>query len=300
MRRAAALLGLIPLLGLTELALHCFFAARAPDGAEYAALGAELARLKQPGQPLVVAPDWAEPWVRQAAPGLFPLNELARADDASFASFLEVSLLGQSAPELDGFPFRDERAVGAFRVRRRQNPRYEPTRYDFVAAVDEGRAEVFTELDARRSECVFGERPRTETGGLHGHVAYPRRRHQCALGRFVGVTLIDDQDYRPRRCILAQPPESGSVVLRFAAVPAAARLVGFVGASYFLERDATRPQIELTLAANQRPLARRTFSGAEGWTRFDTPLGSEPADVEVHISALARGRADFCFSLEAK
>src|SRR6187455_3423057 len=97
------LLGLIPLLGLAELGLHQYFAVRAPQVEDYVALAPQLLKLKQSGVPVVVAPAWAEPLVRQAAPPAFPAVELTRPDDSAFASVLEVSLLGASAPELEGF-----------------------------------------------------------------------------------------------------------------------------------------------------------------------------------------------------
>ncbi len=300
MPRLSVLLALIPVLALDELAMHGVFATRAPGPAESAALGAELTKLTRPGEPVVVAPAWAEPWVRQASPASFPLAELARAEDRSFPAFWEVSLLGQHAPELAEFPIGEQHSVGAFSLRRRRNPRPELTRFDFVGAVDEGRAEVFTEFEQQREPCPFTQLAKSETGGLHGHVAYPRRRYACAGGRLVGVTLIEDRDYRPRRCVLAQAPDAGSVVLRFAALPRAARLVGFVGASYFLERHVTHPQIELGVRAGEGAELRRAVAGAEGWTRFELAPGPDSAPVEVRVRRLARGSAEFCFSLEAR
>jgi hypothetical protein len=299
MARSFALLGLIPLVGLAELGFHGFFAARAPDAADYAALGAELSKLKRPGEPVVVAPAWAEPWVRQAAPGAFPLNELARAEDRSFSAFWEVSLLGQSAPDLASFAVREQHTFGAFQLRRRQNPSPDPIRFDFVAAVDEGRAEVITQQAGQESACAFTEQAKSETGGLHGHAACPRRRYVCGGGRLVGVSVIEDRDYRPRRCVLAQPPDEGDVVVRFTAPPSSARLVGFVGAAYFLERDDARPRIELEVRAGERDELRRQFAGAQGWTRFELGRPAEP-QVEVRLRRLTRKNADFCFSLEAR
>jgi hypothetical protein len=209
-------------------------------------------------------------------------------------------LLGQVAPGLATFPVREQHSIGAFRVRRLENPRPEPTRFDFVSAVDAGQAEVFTELEQQPEACAFTEQAKGETGGLHGHVAFPRRRYACAGGRFVGVTLIEDRDYRPRRCVLAQPPTLGSVVVRFASPPAATRLVGFVGASYFLERGVTRPEVELSVAVGDQVSLRRAVAGAEGWARFELERGPDPAAVEVRLRRLTRKNADFCFSLEAR
>jgi len=299
MRRSSALLALVPLLGLAELGLHQYFAARAPGPDEYAALGRELSKLKQPRTPVVIAPAWAEPLLRAAAPAAFPLAELARPDDSAFAAFWEVSALGESAPELAGFSREQTRKVGAFSLSLRKNPHPQPTLFNFVSAVEAGQVEVFTELEGARMPCPLNPRARVETGGLHGHVAYPARRFECQRERFVGVSLVEDRDYRPRRCVLSRLPTSGSLVLRFNGVPRAPRLVGFAGFSWFLERDAQAPQVELTVRGAERELGRRLVAGADGWSRFE--LGAAEADVvEVSLRRLAASQSDVCFALEAR
>ena len=299
MRLPSLLLGLVPLLGLAELGLHQYFAQRAPGFEDYRALAPELLKLKQPGVPVVVAPAWAEPLLRQAAPAAFPIGELSRADDAGFASFLEVSLLGESAPELESFALERSLKIGAFRVSLRKNPRPDPARFDFVTAVDLGEVEVFTELDGQRTPCVFAKHAHSATGGLHGHVSYPRQRYECPGERFVGVTLIEDQAYRPRRCVLAQVPDSGSVVLRWNAVPATSRLVGFGGFSYFLERDVQRDEVELHVSEGEQSLGRYRAAGARGWSRFELTRNTPSGGIEVDVRRLTRSGGDFCFALEA-
>lgn len=300
MRLLSLLLGLVPLVGLAELGLHQFWAKRAPEQADYAALGPELIKLKQTGVPVVVAPQWAEPLLRQAAPPAFPAAELTRPDDTAFPAFLEVSLLGQSAPELEGFQVERSQHIGKFRLSWRRNPRPEPVLFDFVSAVDLGEVEVFTELNGERRPCPRGVRPRTATGGLHGHVAYPRQRFECSSNRLVAVTLIDDSAYRPRRCVLTQLPESGAVVLRFNSVPASKRLVGFTGFSYFLERDVENAQAELSVSELGQALGQKRAAGAEGWSRFELGRGSTLGSVEVSVRRLASESRDFCFALEAR
>lgn len=296
----ALLLGLIPALGLGELGLHQYFAGRAPDRQDYAALAPELLKLKQSGVPVVVAPAWAEPFVRQAAPAAFPAPEVTRADNSPFASFLEVSLLGASSPELGGFALQSTRRVGKFVVSLRQNPRPDPVKFDFVAAVASGEVEIFTELDGQRQACRATERARARTGGLHGHVAYPRQRYECRGGRIVAVSLIDDQDYRPRRCVLTQVPDDGLLVLSFSSVPASSRLVGFTGFSYFLERDNEADEVALGLSEGGRALGEQRAAGVRGWSRFEVGRGNTGGGVEVTVRKLARAAGDFCFALEAR
>jgi hypothetical protein len=300
MRSLSLLLGLIPILGLAELGLHQYFAARAPDFADYAALAPELLKQKPSGVPVVVAPAWAEPLVRQAAPPAFPVAELTRPDDSAFASFLEVSLLGASAPELEGFLVQRTQGIGKFQVSLRQNPRPEPVLFDFVTAVDLGEVEIFTDFEGQRRACPVNERPRASTGGLHGHVAYPRRRHECQGGRIVAVSVIEDQNYRPHRCVLAQPPDSGSILLRFSSVPASARLVGFAGFSYFLERDTPADEVALSVSEGGQVLGEQRAAGVRGWSRFEVKRGAARGAIEVNVRRLARSTGDFCFALEAR
>ena len=299
MSRLSLLLGLVPLLGLTELGLHQYFAQRAPEFQDYAQLAPALLKLKQAGMPVVVAPDWAEPMVRQAAPAAFPLAELTRADNSGFARFVEVSLLGQSAAELSEFPVTQTQAVGPFRISLHENPKAEKTSFDFVKAVDAGEVEVFADVDQQLRPCQRSERAHTSTGGLHGHVAYPRVRYECGGGRVVGVTLIEDQAYRAHRCILAQPPEGGRVVLRFSSVPASTRFVGFAGFSFFLERDVAADEIELRVEEAGSSLGQYRVSGARGWSRFEMQRGASDI-VEVKIRSLQPKAGDVCFALEAR
>jgi hypothetical protein len=300
MRRLSLVLGLVPLLGLAELALHRYLVARPPQFADYAALAPALLKLKQPGVPVVVAPSWAEPFVRQAAAAAFPLAELTRPDDSGFIGFLEVSLLGAHAPELERFPLTKSEQFGKFQLSWRQNPKPDPVLFDFVSAVDRGEVEIFAELEGVRRPCAVTQRARTSTGGLHGHVAYPRARHECPGGRIVAVTLSEDQAYRPHRCVLTQLPDAGRIVLRFSSAPATARLVGFTGFSYFLERDAQADEVELTVSEGSEPLGERRAAGARGWSRFELPRGGTPGAIEVSLRRLVHSAGDFCFALEAR
>jgi hypothetical protein len=300
MRSLSLLLGLVPLLGLAELGLHQYLAARPPDFADYAALGPELLKLKQTGVPIVVAPAWAEPLVRQAAEAAFPVVELTRPDDTAFAGFLEVSLLSAHAPELQTFTLTKSRQIGKFQLSWRQNPKPDPVHFDFVAAVERGEVEVFAEREGVRRPCSATQRPRTSTGGLHGHVAYPRARHECPGGRVVAVTLIEDQAYRPHRCVLTQLPDAGRIVLRFSGAPATARLVGFTGFSYFLERDNDAAEAELSVSELGQLLGQRRTAGARGWSRFELQRGATPGAIEVSVRRLQHSAGDFCFALEAR
>lgn len=298
MRRVSSLLGLLPLLGLSELAAHEYFATRAPAPAAYEALGRELSKSKRPGVPVVVAPAWAEPLVRAAAPGAFPIGELTRADDSGFSELLEVSLFGASAAP-PGFVREAPRRVGPFALAALKSSHPEQTSFDFVTAVDVGQVEVFLEHGGARTPCPEVTDAPRETGGLHGHSFYPARRLRCSADRFVAVSIVEDAEYRPRRCILTRLPQAGRLVLRFTGVPPTARLVGWGGFAWFLERDAASPQVELALTTHSLEPRRRRFTGGEGWARWEL-AGTSDGVVEAAVERLAPSQSDFCFALEAR
>jgi hypothetical protein len=300
-RNLSLLFGLLPILGLAELALHQYFATRAPGFEAYAALEPELMKLKRPGMPVVVAPAWAEPLVRQAAPEAFPIAELTRPDDTAFSRFLEVSLLGSSAPELADLPVLETLQRGAFTLRVHENPRATPVLFDFVTAVGSGEVEVFNDVAGQRTPCKLTEHARPTTGGLHGPVTRPQSRFECRGGGVVGVTLIEDESYRPHRCILVDPIERGEVVLRFSAVPESARLVGFVGKSAFRARELNRNGISLDLVLREadRELGQQSVRVADGWSRFELKRAAPFGTVEVAVKRFSVPE-DFCFALEAR
>jgi hypothetical protein len=298
MRRVSSLLGLLPLLGLGELAAHRYFATRAPEPSAYEALGRELSKTKRPGVPVVVAPPWAEPLVRAAAPNAFPIGELTRPDDSGFSELLEVSLLGASAAP-PGFVREAPRRVGPFSLSVLKSSRPEQTSFDFVTAVDVDQVEVFLEHGGARTPCPKVTDAPGEAGGLHGHSFYPGRRFRCSAERFVAVSIVEDAEYRPHRCILTRLPQTGRVVLRFNGVPQTSRLVGWGGFAWFLERDASSPQVELSLTTSAPAAHRRRFAGGEGWERWEV-AGTSGGVVEAAVERLAPSQSDFCFALEAR
>jgi hypothetical protein len=116
----------------------------------------------------------------------------------------------------------------------------------------------------------------------------------------VGVTLIEDQHYLPRRCILVDPAETGDIALRFTSVPASDRLVGFVGFSYFLARDSDGIAVDLSVTDAEREIGRQRVVADGSWSRFELERSAPFGAVEVVVKRLASEPGDFCFALEAR
>ncbi|HEV8548579.1 MAG TPA: hypothetical protein VGQ57_06115 [Polyangiaceae bacterium] len=297
---------LLPGLGLLELGAHLWFASRAPGLDAWRALAATAHGMKRPGEPIVVAPEWAEPLARLAfGDAAFPLDELGRQDDRSTPRVLEISELGARAPGSRGWPVVSERQLGPFTLRVLQNPAPLRPRYRFVDHVDPTALRVSLVTPAGERPCTFTEHARVTAGGLHGQVAFPARRFQCPGGdaTFVGVTLIDDQNYRPRRCIWAHPPPWGSLRLRFSNVPLGTSLHGYGGLSYFLFRDGVGAPVELSAASGEERFGSTRHHDETGWSSFDFSTAAragQTVDLDFEVRSGDPNRRDFCFSAEAE
>jgi hypothetical protein len=295
---------LVPALGIGELALHVAFSRRAPSLEEWRTLVEPVRRLKGPAELLVVAPAWAEPVARHAlGDGPFPLEQVARADISSFARALEVSALGARAGETRAWRIASEEQHGRFTLRVLENPAPVTPKYRFIEHVVPDSLEVAVSTQDGETPCPFTDRAASSAGGLHGHATFPRERFRCPGGEafFVGVTVIDDHRYLPRRCIWARPPEHGELRLRFRGVALGTRLRAWAGLSYFLFRDGLGEPVTIAFRSQGRALGEhrhRDEWGFRGFS-FSTPEAAGIiADVEVAIRAEGAANRDFCFVAE--
>jgi len=296
---------LVPAVGLFELAAEAWASRRAPTLDEWRALRTAVMAAKRPGEPVVVAPEWAEPIARHAlGGGAFPLSELARSGIAGFSRVLEVSALGAESSETRGFRVVSERESGPFTLRVLENPKPAVATVSLLEHATREKLEVAIVNEAGEHPCSFTDRARVVTGGLHGEVTFPRERFVCGGGDagFVGITVIDDQEYRPRRCLWAKPPREGFLRLRFLGVPLGRTIAGSAGLSYFLFRDGGRPPIELAARVAGESLGTYLHRDEWGWHAFSFDAGrhaGEVADLEFTVRSEQAEARDFCFAAES-
>ncbi|HEX7450845.1 MAG TPA: hypothetical protein VF294_01090 [Polyangiaceae bacterium] len=297
---------LVPIAGLAELGLFVVDARRAPRVSEWQAVRAEVAKLKGPADLLVVAPEWADPIARYAfGDALLPVADEARADVSSYARAIEVDALGKSSAELDGWAVREERAVGRFKLRVRENPKPETVLFSFL---DNARPPFLTVTagDSGDNEraCVYTQHAQVSTGGLHGHLAFPRERYLCGGEEFfVGATILDDQEYRPRRCLWAEPRGLESVRLRFSNVPMGRKIYGYAGLSYFLFRDGAHEPTTITVHVAGQQIGSYEHHDERGWHHFefDTErFAGQTADVEFDVASDDPRDRQLCFYADTR
>lgn len=299
-----ALLGL-PALGLGELAAHVHFTRSAPDFDAWRALKEPVAAMKRPGDLVVVAPAWADPAARRAlGDELMPARDAARPDESRYAAAVEISLLGQRAEELAGFREEAREEHGRFTLRRLVNPSPARVVFDFVDHAAPPWADV--RLTEPPAACRFNRRARVMAGGLGGHPTFPAERFECPGGPFfnVGVTVIADEEFRPRRCLWSHPPRRGEIVTRFRDVPLGSVIRGHAGMYWIIERERKGAPVTLSVRVNGEVVGEATHADGDGWAPFEFPLGAHAgaarAEVEFAVRTLNYLHRHYCFEADTR
>ncbi|MCK6591335.1 MAG: hypothetical protein L6Q76_27600 [Polyangiaceae bacterium] len=295
----------VPVIGLAELAAHLYFAKAPPAFDAWSEIREPVAAIHKPGDLVVTAPHWAEPLARRAlGDDLMPLRDTARPDASRYASAIEISILGERSDELSGWTEESRETHGKFVIRRLRNPAPAPVVFDFTDHT------LPPFADVRGTEppvsCVWNERAQILAGGLGGHPTFPRRRFECPGGPFfnVGVTVIADQDFRPRRCIWSHPLARGEIVTRYRGVPLGNVIQGHAGMYWIVERTLTGAPVTLSVRVDGEPVGSFSHIDGDGWKHFVFSLGPHAgktsAEVEFAVSTPSYHHRHYCFEADSR
>jgi hypothetical protein len=297
---------LLPGVGLIEWGAHEYFRRSAPSEQDWAALEPAIRALYRSGDAVAIAPKWGEPLLRHhLGDPFFPLDVVARADDDDLARVILVSFLGQSTNEYWRWNVAETRASGPFTITVYSNPNPERPKLRFIDRIHPPYLEVFDGPDGDPKPCAYLRNAPVLTGGLGGEPTFPRERFVCGMGapHFVAVTTIDDERFRPRRCIWAHPTPNGPLTLVFHQVPIGQRLVGHAGLPWLLSRDGSGTPIEITATVDGERVGRHVVVDQDGFTRFEwsTALQRDRvADLELRITTEQARNRRLCFTLESR
>jgi hypothetical protein len=292
-------------IGLLELGFHVHFSHAAPTLKQWAALQPVITEHITPGALILVSPEWAEPNARASlGDALMPLEHVARPDETGFERALEISILGQSAAALSSWVLEGERRAGPFSIRRWVNPHVEPVIYDFLAHLEPPSADVRILRSSGSEACPYGP-GKVTNGDLGGHPTFPRRRFSCAGADWsmVGLTVIEDQDYRPRRCIWAHPSSRGTLEVHFEAVPLGRVIRGHGGLPYLFEREWRGTPIELDVLVGGESIGTYRHKDGEGWKAFEfSTEGSagQTRSVDFRVRSKQLRDRQFCFQASVR
>jgi hypothetical protein len=295
---------LVPLAGLIELGAHWFQASRPPDLEDWRGVRAAVRDLRGAAGLVVVAPRWAEPAARAAfGDALMPFEHVARADESTFGTAVEVGILGHEATELAGWREVRGSTHGRFRLRVLENPKPVSVRFDFVAAV--AAADVYDLEGIQKESCSWTEEAAHTAGGLHGHPAYPSARHQCPGGdwHFVGVTAVEDENWRGRRCLWAHPRGKKTLVIAYSDVPLGGAIRGYGTLPWWLEREKRGGPVRLEVSVDGEIIGIYKHRDGDPWEPFEFRTGrkaGESGHVEFRISAERPKDRQFCFTADVR
>jgi hypothetical protein len=305
-RRLGALgLLLVPVLGLLELGAHLGLARRPPTEAQWRAAREPILATRKAGDLVVVAPGWAEPIARMVlGDEAMPAKDVARADESGYATALEVSILGQRSAFTRGWPELERRKQGKFELRRLKNPHHRPVLYDFVDELGPAAASVAMH-DAQDQPCPWSERAAVIAGGLGGHPTFPARRFVCpgSSEMFAGVTIVEDQAYLPRRCIMMQTPARGWVEARFRDVPLGTEIRGHSGMRWLIERDGLHAPILLEVLVDGVKVGQEVHEDGQGWKGWRVPTGDragQRAEVAFRVSSANPAFRQMCWEASVR
>lgn len=266
-----------------------------------------VASWSKPGDVVVIAPYWAEPLARRSfGDALMPLRDVARPDTTRYAEALEVSTLGSRSPELAGWKVLRETKQDPFVLRAVANPAPSVITYDFTDHVDPAFAEARIEHNAVVADCPYNPTAPVEGGGLGGPPIYPAARFMCPgqpAHVFVGVTIIDDEQAHPRRCIWSHPPGGDvEMVTRFRDVPLGTKLHGHTGMGWLIERDRAVPRFTIRIVVGSDEVGQVVHEPGDFWKSFEIPVGAAArgkAHVEFRVSAPGAG-THVCFAADSR
>lgn len=283
----------------TEVLAHAVARSRVPAESDYAHVAVRIGRELAADDAIVTAPAWAEPLLRSHLAEGHGLRAWGASDLAAFRRLWVVSIRGyEPAPELRVPAVRPavDELYGAVRLRRYELG--EPSvRYDFV---DQLRgATVSIGEGPRARPCPWGAAPGIP-GGLGGGPMPPRERFLCdGRGPWVGETVVETLDLEPRRCVYQHPARGEPIDVRFAGVPAGARLVVYTGLDYHDERDGVGDPYTLSIRLDGKQLGTIEHRDGDGWARNEIPLPAghgSLSNVTFRVSSDARQRRSVCWA----
>jgi hypothetical protein len=234
-----------------------------------------------------------------------PLRDVARPDVTRYDHAVELSILGEHAPELTGWREEGRRREGKFLLRRLANPSPVQVRYDFVDHAHPPFADVRGTDPA--VTCPWTTQGRVGAAGPFGHPVWPAERFQCPGGNDffnVGVTVIGDEEFHPRRCLWSHPFAKGEVVTRFHHVPLGRILRGHGGLYWHTEREKRGAPVTLTVRVDGDPVGSAVHRDGDGWALFQFDLGAHAgeadADVEIGVSSARNFERHFCWEADTR
>ncbi len=273
-RPGRVLLILVIALAFTEVLGHFIELSRVPTSADYSAAFAYIRREWRQGDAISSAPLWNDPNVRAAAGDLIDDRMAGRSDLDAYARLWQVSIRGARADDAPHQAPTLARAFGEIRVERWELP---PPRviYDFTDHVASAHA-LRRDGDAPETECQAIASRGSAPGGLSAGPQTTEHHFECGSYAepwlWVGATVNEDLELRPRRSVYQHPVEGGTIALAFDDVPLGDSIVVYSGLWWEFERTRDGSPITLVIRLDGDEIGRGVHRDGDGWARMEAEI----------------------------
>lgn len=277
-------------LAIVEVVAHVVTRSRVVEAEDWARAAERVRAEWREGDLVVVAPEWADPLLRQHLGDRITLEDAGRSDLAQVRRLWALSIRGHRPREApSGAPEHDEQ-VGRVRILRWDMPG-DAVLYDLTEHVEQ--AQVAMVEGGREVPCTWRTEGRPRGGGLGAGPITPAARHVCDARRpwlWVGTTMQDDLDLRPRHCVWQHPAGAEPIRARFPDVPLGERLVLYADLYYEHERDRAHGPVHVAAFVDGEEIGRMVHHDGDGWKRMDarTQRGGERrerGEVTIEVTA---------------
>ena len=289
-----AILALAPL----ELIGHRLIISRVPDAGDWLAAARFVEEEGEARDGVLAAPRWTSPLWREASTRPASFADAARSDIDHFERLWVTSIRGHRASEAPERAPDLSRRFGGVTVQRWDLP--EPSiLHDLTENIR--RAEVSLQVDGRPRPCPWRETV-AQGGRLGGGPMRPRGAFVCDRQQpwvWVGETVNEDLELRPRHCIWQHPSAKGPVRAEFDDIPLGERIVLYAGIYYEHERHLEGGPVTVRVEVNGRPLGSLVHHDGDGWQRLELPIEAEPGargTVAIEVVAPDPHRRSICWS----
>ncbi len=287
-------------LAIVEIVGHVVVQRRVVHEADWARAAARVRAEFREGDLIVAAPHWADPLVREQLGDLITLEAAGRSDLAQYDRVWALSIRGHRPAEApDEVPELDE-LIGKVRVLRWRLSRGNVL-YDFSEHVRD--ASVSLVRDDSETPCRFQSSGRPSGGGLGAGAITAAERHVCDPQRpwlWVGNTVLDDLELRPRYCIWQHPAGPSPIRASFPDVPLGEQLVLYGDIYYEHERNLEHGPIDVVVRVDGEEIGRMIHRDGDGWKRMvastRTRSGAERGVVTIEVSAENPHLRSFCWA----
>jgi hypothetical protein len=252
---------------------------------------------------VVFAPRWTDPIGRSRfGASLATLEREGRPDETRFPRAFEVSTRGAHEAALEGWRSAGRQRFGGVTVTLLENPAPVHVLDDLVSLIGPARARVTRLENGRASDCPFVHAG-AQSGNLGTGPATPADRFACPGGGFVGVSVMADPDYVPRRCVFV-PPQGGQSVMQihFLGVQLGHALHGHHGLYVEAEHRKGAP-VTLTFRIGTSTVGSVIHRDGEGWKPFEfdtSELAGQRADLVAEVSAPSPDWRLYCFEADTR